>query len=64
MSTDGGATPVHPGYLGDPVPTPRSRGTTHGRNAAGARALWRATGLGDATSGGPGSAELQGLAAQ
>ncbi|MGI9002281.1 MAG: dihydroxy-acid dehydratase [Pseudonocardia sp.] len=29
------------------MPALRSRVTTHGRNAAGARALWRATGMGD-----------------
>ena len=30
------------------MPPYRSRTTTHGRNMAGARALWRATGMGDA----------------
>ena len=29
------------------MPTYRSRTTTHGRNMAGARALWRATGMKD-----------------
>ena len=29
------------------MPEYRSRTTTHGRNMAGARALWRATGMGD-----------------
>ena len=31
----------------DPMPAYRSRTTTHGRNMAGARALWRATGMTD-----------------
>ncbi len=31
----------------DPMPEYRSRTTTHGRNMAGARALWRATGMKD-----------------
>lgn len=35
------------------MPALRSRVTTHGRNAAGARALWRATGLGDDDFGKP-----------
>jgi len=35
------------------VPALRSRVTTHGRNAAGARALWRATGMGDSDFGKP-----------
>jgi dihydroxy-acid dehydratase len=35
------------------VPALRSRVTTHGRNAAGARALWRATGMGDDDFGKP-----------
>jgi dihydroxy-acid dehydratase len=35
------------------VPQLRSRTTTHGRNAAGARALWRATGLSDGDFGKP-----------
>jgi dihydroxy-acid dehydratase len=35
------------------VPQLRSRTTTHGRNAAGARALWRATGLTDGDFGKP-----------
>src|SRR3954462_14564153 len=34
-------------FPGDPMPTYRSRTTTHGRNMAGARALWRATGMTD-----------------
>ena len=29
------------------MPVYRSRTSTHGRNMAGARALWRATGMGD-----------------
>jgi dihydroxy-acid dehydratase len=35
------------------VPSLRSRITTHGRNAAGARALWRATGMTDSDFGRP-----------
>jgi dihydroxy-acid dehydratase len=35
------------------MPELRSRVTTHGRNAAGARALWRATGMGDSDFGKP-----------
>lgn len=35
------------------MPQLRSRTTTHGRNAAGARALWRATGMGDNDFGKP-----------
>ena len=35
------------------MPALRSRETTHGRNAAGARALWRATGMGDDDFGRP-----------
>jgi dihydroxy-acid dehydratase len=35
------------------VPALRSRVTTHGRNAAGARSLWRATGMGDDDFGKP-----------
>lgn len=35
------------------MPALRSRVTTHGRNAAGARALWRATGMGDSDFGKP-----------
>src|ERR671916_806784 len=35
------------------MPALRSRVTTHGRNAAGARALWRATGMGDDDFGRP-----------
>ncbi|MHA6800915.1 dihydroxy-acid dehydratase [Bounagaea algeriensis] len=35
------------------MPQLRSRTTTHGRNAAGARALWRATGMGDDDFGKP-----------
>src|ERR1700686_2458296 len=33
------------GPRGPPMPTYRSRTTTHGRNMAGARGLWRATGM-------------------
>src|SRR5690242_2087496 len=40
------------GY-GGAVPPLRSRITTHGRNAAGARALWRATGMSDGDFGRP-----------
>ena len=35
------------------MPDLRSRVTTHGRNAAGARALWRATEMGDDDFGRP-----------
>ncbi|MBV9315536.1 MAG: dihydroxy-acid dehydratase [Pseudonocardia sp.] len=35
------------------MPALRSRITTHGRNAAGARALWRATGMGESDFGKP-----------
>src|SRR5215203_5582381 len=35
------------------MPSLRSRVTTHGRNAAGARSLWRATGMGDGDFGKP-----------
>ena len=35
------------------MPQLRSRTTTHGRNMAGARALWRATGMGDDDFGKP-----------
>jgi dihydroxy-acid dehydratase len=35
------------------LPALRSRVTTHGRNAAGARSLWRATGMGDSDFGKP-----------
>ncbi|MCP2259948.1 dihydroxy-acid dehydratase [Streptoalloteichus tenebrarius] len=35
------------------MPALRSRSTTHGRNAAGARALWRATGMTDSDFGKP-----------
>ena len=35
------------------MPAYRSRTTTHGRNMAGARALWRATGMGDSDFGKP-----------
>ncbi len=35
------------------MPLLRSRTTTHGRNMAGARALWRATGMGDSDFGKP-----------
>src|ERR687892_1954422 len=38
---------------GRTVPALRSRVTTHGRNAAGARSLWRATGMGDDDFGKP-----------
>jgi dihydroxy-acid dehydratase len=38
---------------GEVVPQLRSRTTTHGRNAAGARALWRATGMTDDDFGKP-----------
>ncbi|MGE7417900.1 dihydroxy-acid dehydratase, partial [Methylobacterium tarhaniae] len=35
------------------MPAYRSRTTTHGRNMAGARGLWRATGMTDADFGKP-----------
>ena len=35
------------------MPALRSRTTTHGRNAAGARSLWRATGMTDSDFGKP-----------
>lgn len=35
------------------MPEYRSRTTTHGRNMAGARALWRATGMKDGDFGKP-----------
>ncbi len=35
------------------MPALRSRTTTHGRNMAGARSLWRATGLTDSDFGKP-----------
>ena len=35
------------------MPAYRSRTTTHGRNMAGARGLWRATGMKDADFGKP-----------
>ena len=35
------------------MPELRSRTSTHGRNMAGARALWRATGMGDDDFGKP-----------
>ncbi|MCB0890686.1 MAG: dihydroxy-acid dehydratase, partial [Propionibacteriaceae bacterium] len=35
------------------MPALRSRTTTHGRNMAGARALWRATGMGESDFGKP-----------
>ena len=35
------------------MPVYRSRTTTHGRNMAGARGLWRATGMTDADFGKP-----------
>src|SRR5437762_10357778 len=38
---------------GLPMPQYRSRTTTHGRNMAGARGLWRATGMTDADFGKP-----------
>jgi dihydroxy-acid dehydratase len=37
----------------DPMPALRSRTSTHGRNMAGARALWRATGMQDGDFGKP-----------
>jgi len=38
---------------GEPMPAYRSRTTTHGRNMAGARRLWRATGMKDGDFGKP-----------
>src|SRR5690606_1435247 len=37
----------------DPMPSYRSRTSTHGRNMAGARGLWRATGMKDGDFGKP-----------
>lgn len=37
--------PITPQIRGNDMPTYRSRTTTHGRNMAGARGLWRATGM-------------------
>jgi dihydroxy-acid dehydratase len=42
-----------PAYPRDTMPAYRSRTTTHGRNMAGARGLWRATGMKDADFGKP-----------
>jgi dihydroxy-acid dehydratase len=42
-----------PKFLGDIMPAYRSRTTTHGRNMAGARGLWRATGMKDSDFGKP-----------
>ena len=39
--------PPHPPHASLPMPDYRSRTSTHGRNMAGARALWRATGMKD-----------------
>src|SRR5690242_2428548 len=39
--------------LRGPMPAYRSRTTTHGRNMAGARSLWRATGMTDGDFGKP-----------
>ncbi len=39
--------------LGETMPKLRSRTSTHGRNMAGARGLWRATGMGDSDFGKP-----------
>jgi dihydroxy-acid dehydratase len=41
------------GNKDDPMPAYRSRTTTHGRNMAGARGLWRATGMKDGDFGKP-----------
>src|SRR5262244_1734047 len=40
-------------HLRTPMPAYRSRTTTHGRNMAGARGLWRATGMKDSDFGKP-----------
>jgi dihydroxyacid dehydratase/phosphogluconate dehydratase len=45
--------PTIPMGKGVTMPALRSRVTTHGRNAAGARALWRATGMGEDDFGKP-----------
>jgi dihydroxy-acid dehydratase len=46
--------PADPGQAKDsPMPAYRSRTTTHGRNMAGARGLWRATGMKDSDFGKP-----------
>src|SRR6187397_1360734 len=44
---------VFPDPRGQPMPAYRSRTTTHGRNMAGARGLWRATGMKDSDFGKP-----------
>jgi dihydroxy-acid dehydratase len=44
---------LHPKRPDDPMPPYRSRTTTHGRNMAGARGLWRATGMKDGDFGKP-----------
>lgn len=45
--------PDQPAVKVDPMPAYRSRTTTHGRNMAGARGLWRATGVKDSDFGKP-----------
>src|SRR5262249_51762790 len=48
------APPIRfPDHRDRPMPQYRSRTTTHGRNMAGARGLWRATGMKDADFGKP-----------
>ena len=49
----GGRSPAPSKRLNLPMPAYRSRTTTHGRNMAGARGLWRATGMKDADFGKP-----------
>src|SRR3546814_6219764 len=44
---------VGPSHESTSMPVYRSRTTTHGRNMAGARGLWRATGMTDADFGQP-----------
>src|SRR3546814_15340377 len=44
---------VGPSHESTSMPVYRSRTTTHGRNMAGARGLWRATGMTDADFGKP-----------
>src|SRR2546423_817664 len=46
-------TPIRSRHYGETVPALRSRTTTQGRNAAGARALWRATGMTESDFGKP-----------
>jgi dihydroxy-acid dehydratase len=53
MPTGAGQEPTIFFSAGDLMPAYRSRTTTHGRNMAGARGLWRATGMKDGDFGKP-----------